>query len=114
MLASSSQHRARHTPTTPPSAGAMSPQPPPPYNGDKRSGEPDMTTAPTCIIAYTADDDRYKHVRDAGIEAAANAEARLILYDIDAAQLLAAPLPTAWSGEGARDEFPNRLLPDDL
>ncbi|MCC6383075.1 MAG: hypothetical protein IT304_11270 [Dehalococcoidia bacterium] len=74
-----------------------------------------MATAPTCIIAYTAEDDRYRAVREAAIETARAAEARLILYDIDAAQMFASPLPTEeWSGEGDRDLWPDKLAPDDL
>ena len=82
-----------------------------------------MATAPTCIIAYTSEDDRFHMVRQAGINMAKSAEARLILYDIDAAPgalggltkpLDGAPLPTEWSGDGSMEQFPNRLSPADL
>lgn len=74
-----------------------------------------MTTSPTVIIAYTAEDDRYRVVRQAAEQTAAAAEARLILYDIDAAQMFASPLPQeAWSGEGDRAQWPNQLTPMDL
>lgn len=82
-----------------------------------------MTTAPTCIIAYTAEDDRYRVVRNAAIDMAKSAEARLILYDIDAAPgglgpltnaLDGSPLPTEWSADGTMREFPDRLSPEDL
>lgn len=74
-----------------------------------------MATAPTCIIAYTAEDDRYRAVREAAMETARATAARLILYDIDAAQMFASPLPTEeWSGEGDRELWPDRLAPDDL
>ena len=73
-----------------------------------------MATSPTCIIAYTGEDDRYRTVRSAAIDTARSSEARLILYDIDAAQMFAAPLPTEWSGEGDRDQFDDMLTADDL
>jgi nucleotide-binding universal stress UspA family protein len=53
-------------------------------------------------------------VRKAAVEAAQNAEARLILYDIDAAGLYGEPLPSEWSGEGAEEEFGTLLTPQDL
>jgi hypothetical protein len=73
-----------------------------------------MTTAPTCIIAYTSEDDRYKHVRKAAFETALAAEARLILYDIDAAGMFNAPLPTVWSGDVDDDLFGHLLTPEEL
>ena len=73
-----------------------------------------MTTSLTCIIAYTAEDDRFAPLRRAAVETAQAAQARLILYDIDAAQLLASPRPNEWSGDGADQEFPSLLMPDDL
>ena len=73
-----------------------------------------MSTSPTCILAYTSEDDRYRTLRMAAEETAKAAQARLILYDIDAAQLLAAPTPTEWSGEGAAEQYPDLLDPTDL
>lgn len=74
-----------------------------------------MTTSPTVIIAYTAEDDRYRAVRQAAEATASAAEAKLILYDIDAAQMFASPLPQeAWSGEGDRAQWPAELSPADL
>ena len=73
-----------------------------------------MTTSPTCIIAYTSEDNSFPEVRKAAIEAARSANARLILYDIDAATPFAKPLPTAWSAEGGPDQVPNRLTAADL
>ncbi len=73
-----------------------------------------MSTAPACILAYTAEDDRYHYLRLAAEDAARAAHARLILYDIDAAQLLAAPTPTEWSGEGTAEEYPDLLDPPAL
>ncbi|MCK9517719.1 MAG: universal stress protein [Dehalococcoidia bacterium] len=73
-----------------------------------------MTTSPTCIIAYTSEDGRYDNVLDAALETARQAEARLILYDIDAAQMFAAPLPTEWSGDTEREDWSALLTEDDL
>jgi len=74
-----------------------------------------MTTSPKVIIAYTSEDDRFRSVLEAAEETAAAADARLILFDADAASRISAPLPTDWSGEGDRDLFgSDTLLPDDL
>lgn len=73
-----------------------------------------MTTAPTCIIAYTSEEDRFPEVVKAACNSAAAAEARLILYDIDAASPFAKPLPTDWSAEGAKDQVPLELSAEDL
>jgi hypothetical protein len=73
-----------------------------------------MATAPTCIIAYTSEDDRYRSVREAALDTARSAEARLILYDADAASLFSSPLPSEWSGEGSDELFPELLAPEDL
>lgn len=73
-----------------------------------------MATSPSVILAYTAEDDRYHAVREAAEEAARASEARLILYDIDAAGLFASPTPTEWDGDGQAERYPHLLLPDDL
>ena len=73
-----------------------------------------MATSPTCIIAYTSEDNSFPEVRTAAIETARASNARLILYDIDAATPFAKPLPTAWSAEGGEDQVPNRLTVTDL
>lgn len=73
-----------------------------------------MTTSPTCIIAYTGEDDRYLAVRRAAVDTARASEARLILYDIDAAQMFASPLPTEWSGQGSDRQFGDVLTAEDL
>ncbi|MEX0784496.1 MAG: universal stress protein [Dehalococcoidia bacterium] len=74
-----------------------------------------MATAPTLIIAYTSEDGRYNAVVEAAEEAARAAAARLILFDADAASRVSEPLPSNWSGEGARDLFDrDALSPDEL
>lgn len=82
-----------------------------------------MTTAPTCIIAYTSEDNRYEPVLRAAIETARQAEARLILYDIDAAPgglgqitepLSGVPRPTEWGADTDPELMPTRLDVQDL
>lgn len=73
-----------------------------------------MTTSPTCIIAYTSEDNSFPEVRKAAMETARQAQARLILYDIDAATPFAKPLPTDVSAEGGKEHVPNRLTVADL
>lgn len=73
-----------------------------------------MTTAPTCIIAYASEHDKYPALGKLAIETAQSAQARLILYDIDAATLFASPTPTAWSGERPEEDVPNMMDPEDL
>ena len=73
-----------------------------------------MTTSPTCIIAYTSEEGHFPEVREAAFRTARAANARLILYDIDAASPWAKPLPTAVSADGAEDQIPPELTIDDL
>lgn len=84
-----------------------------------------MATSPTCIIAYTREDGGIPEVRRAAMDIARTANARLILYDIDAAPRTLAgvpnpldgvPQPTEWSGDGDDNvgETPFQLGPDEL
>lgn len=73
-----------------------------------------MTASSPCIIAIAAEDDRFEALRAAAVEEAKRSGARLILYDIDAAQMLASPMPTEWSGDGAGDDFGRTLTVEDL
>jgi|GEM_PF-2478260 len=73
-----------------------------------------MATSPTCIIAYTSEDGRYDSVVEAAIQTASQSQARLILYDIDAATLFAKPTPTEWSGDTEESDWPDRLTEEDL
>jgi hypothetical protein len=67
------------------------------------------------MIAYTSEDDRLAPVREAGERLALERTEALILYDVDAANPLeGSPLPTAWSGDGEREQVPDRLAPADL
>jgi nucleotide-binding universal stress UspA family protein len=73
-----------------------------------------MATSPTTIIAYTSEDGRYDNVVQAALQTARDAEARLILYDIDAAQMFTSPTPTEWSAETPEQDWPELLNDDDL
>lgn len=75
-----------------------------------------MATAPNCIIVYLGEDEsRYKSVFDAAVETARSSEARVILYDADAASVLgASPLPTWWSADGERELVGDKLSPEGL
>jgi hypothetical protein len=73
-----------------------------------------IVPAPHCIISYTSEDDRYETVRQSAAVLAQQMGARLILYDIDAAQLFASPLPTAWDGEWDPELWAAALDPEAL
>ncbi|MGK2966353.1 MAG: hypothetical protein ACSLFM_12230 [Tepidiformaceae bacterium] len=74
-----------------------------------------MTTSPTCILAYTSEDDRYDYVLKSAVETALSSGAALILYDIDAAGAWGEePLPTWVAADGETEQVPNRLEPADL
>lgn len=72
-----------------------------------------LATSPTCIIAYTSEDDRYHAVLEAAEETARAANARLILFDADAASHFSEPLPSNWSGEKSRELFDSDTLDAD-
>jgi hypothetical protein len=69
-------------------------------NIDQRSGP---------IIAVTAEDDRFRHAREAGARLARRRQAPLILYDVDSASLFNEPMPSGWSAEGAGEQLGSRL-----
>ncbi len=69
---------------------------------------------PTCIIAYIGEGERYWPLVERSIDIARSSGARLVLYDADAGSGLGAPLPTWWSGDGAPEQFGNRLGPVEL
>jgi hypothetical protein len=77
-----------------------------------------MSTASSCIIAYTGEEERYRPIDRLAISTAQRIGARLIFYDADAASRFgaagASPLPTWWSGDGQQEQFDNRLDPEQL
>lgn len=68
----------------------------------------------SAIIAVTAEDDRYRHARLAGVRLARAERLSLVLYDIDAASLFNEPLPSGWSAEGSAEQYGSRLTSDQL
>lgn len=66
------------------------------------------------IIAVTGEHGRHAAVRARAADLAASDGATVILYDLDAAGPLESPVPTNWSSEGAEEQVPDRLGPDDL
>jgi hypothetical protein len=75
-----------------------------------------MTTGrPTTIIAVTSEDDRHDPVLDRAAALGREADATVILFDLDADfGPFESPLPTAWSGDGEEEQFGSRLDPNDL
>jgi nucleotide-binding universal stress UspA family protein len=68
-----------------------------------------------CILSYTGEGQHYWPLVERSIELAKSRGARLIFYDADAASRLGAnPLPTVWSSEGLKEQFGNRLDPEQL
>ena len=67
-----------------------------------------------CLIALTAEDDRYAYARRAALRVALEESLPLILYDVGAASLLTEPLPSAWSAEGSGEQFGDRLTAEQL
>ena len=61
------------------------------------------------VVAVSAEDDRYRAVRERAVEIARAQGRAVILYDLDAPSLFADPLPTVWSGDGPA-ERPNGPL----
>lgn len=66
------------------------------------------------IVAVTGEHGRHAAVRSRAADLAAGGHATVILYDLDAAGTFESPVPTNWSSEGAEEQLPNRLGPDDL
>ena len=76
-----------------------------------------MATAPNCIVAYVKESDEYDSLVSESVQTALVSQARLILYDADAASRFAAPLPTVWSGSvssGDPDLSSCRMTPEQL
>lgn len=68
-----------------------------------------------CIIAYTGEGDHFWPLIERATSIAKQRQARLIFYDSDAASRLGAnPLPTVWSGDGLKEQFGDRLGPQQL
>ena len=70
---------------------------------------PAADTVTPVVVAVTTEDDRYPRSREIAMELARHAEARLVLYDWDAATVLGDPNPTVWSADGPDHEPPTEL-----
>jgi hypothetical protein len=70
---------------------------------------------PATIVAVTSEEPRHAAVRRRAAAIARDAGSTIILWARDAeVSPLESPLPTAWSGDGERDQFGDRLGPNDL
>lgn len=61
-------------------------------------------SAAAVVVAVTTEDDRYPRSRQIAIDLARHADARLVLYDWDAAIVLGDPMPSEWSADGPDHE----------
>jgi hypothetical protein len=67
------------------------------------------------IVAVASEDDGHAAVRKRAASLARSAGSTLILWSADASlSALESPLPTAWSGDGDKEQFGDRLGPNDL
>lgn len=74
---------------------------------------PTRSTGP--VIAVVGDDQRFEGVRQRALQVAAERDAPLILFDVDAGKsLLESPKPTNWSADGEQEQFRDRLTVNDL
>jgi hypothetical protein len=69
---------------------------------------------PGAIVVVTGEDDRFAVARETAAGRARRGHRAVILYDWDAASILAEPLPTWWSSDGWNRRFPDRLDPEQL
>src|SRR5436190_18856973 len=75
----------------------------------------DATTIhPTCIAAFVDEDGEYDHVADAAVRLAADAGARVILYDSSSASAFTEPVASPVSAEGVGDDIPPLLSEEHL
>jgi len=81
---------------------------------NKPASKPSLDAAAPVVVALTTDDDRFARSRQIAIELAHHADARLVLYDWDAATVLDHPLPTARSADGPDHEAGSELDQDAL
>jgi len=73
------------------------------------------TLRPSAIVAVTTEDGSHGGVVQRAGRIARDFGSTLILWDRDAEiSPFESPLPTAWSGGGEKEQFGDRLAPDDL
>lgn len=61
------------------------------------------------VVAYTTGDDRHPAVRRAAVRHAQEHGCTVILYDADAASMIADPMPNQWASDGEADDLGDRL-----
>jgi nucleotide-binding universal stress UspA family protein len=66
------------------------------------------------VIAYIGDGDRYWPLIERAFDVAERRGSPLILYNADAASMFSNPLPTWWSADGEKEQFGERLDPEQL
>jgi nucleotide-binding universal stress UspA family protein len=66
------------------------------------------------IVAYIGEGRKYWPLIERAIDVAEERQARLIFYDSDAASMFSNPLPTVWSADGQKEQFDDRLDPEQL
>jgi nucleotide-binding universal stress UspA family protein len=66
------------------------------------------------IVAYTDDDGRYRHVRDAAFDVARDSGGRVILYALDEYSPVSDPVPNEWSSDRLEGQFGDPLTVHDL
>ena len=72
------------------------------------------TFTPTCIAALVDEAGDYDHVTRAATDLAAEAGARLLLYDVSSASAFREPVASELSAEGVGEEFGPLLTEEDL
>ncbi|HZD71001.1 MAG TPA: hypothetical protein VFA45_19520 [Actinomycetes bacterium] len=66
------------------------------------------------LVAFVGEDEALDHVADAAVELARRTQARLVLYDRDAASAFADPLPNQWASHREREQYGDPLSDDEL
>ena len=94
----SDQERADHRGSDPRSSGAAG----------------GLEAAPRMRVAFVGEDEALDHVAGAAVELARRNQARLVLYDRDAASALSDPLPNQWASSGEREQYGDPLSDDEL
>jgi nucleotide-binding universal stress UspA family protein len=81
---------------------------------DSRGDAPAVVGIRGSIVVVSAEDDRFRAALDRAADLARAEKRPLILYDWDAPSLLAAPVPTFWSGDGPGERPDGPMDPDEL
>lgn len=85
-----------------------------PTTDDRGTASSVHVEIPGSIVVVSGEDDRFRAALDLAAGLARAEQRPLILYDWDAASLLAAPVPTFWSGDGPGERPDAPMDPDEL